>query len=124
MKSIAIAEHAMSSLLRTYNFCQNSGVDVLAAVQSGQELCTLLQDLRPDVVLWDLELSDATFEEAVRVCEGVRFSPFFVVISCYSSPQMIRRCMERGAHYFIQKPLDVEEFEEIKKRVSLPTREK
>lgn len=86
-----------------------SDVEVVGVARTGREGCDLAREIRPDVVLMDINMPDMdgiTATETIR-----RHVPFsqIVILSVQSDPSYMRRAMLAGARDFLTKPPAVEE---------------
>jgi pilus assembly protein CpaE len=84
-------------------------VEVVGVARTGREGCDLAKEVRPDVVLMDINMPDMdgiTATETIR-----RLVPFsqIVILSVQSDPSYMRRAMLAGARDFLTKPPAVEE---------------
>jgi pilus assembly protein CpaE len=79
-------------------------VEVVGAARTGREAIELSQELKPDVVLMDINMPDMdgiTTTETIR-----RKQPYIqiVILSVQSDPNYMRRAMLAGARDFLSKP--------------------
>ncbi len=87
----------------------DSMIEVIGAAQSGREAISLTGQMKPDVVLMDINMPDMdgiTATEAIR-----RNSPptQVVILSVQSDPSYMRRAMLAGARDFLTKPPMIDE---------------
>ena len=84
-------------------------VEVVGAARTGKEAIELSQELKPDVVLMDINMPDMdgiTATEAIR--RKITFAQI-VILSVQNDPNYMRRAMLAGARDFITKPPTGEE---------------
>lgn len=90
--------------------------EVVGAARNGQEAIQLSEQLKPDVVIMDINMPDMdgiTATEAIR-----RKVPFaqVVILSVQNDPNYMRRAMLVGARDFITKPPSIDELNAAVKR--------
>ncbi len=81
-----------------------SDVEVVGAARSGREAIQLTEELKPDVVLMDINMPDMdgiTATETIRQRNPVAQ---IVILSVQSDPNYMRRAMLAGARDFLTKP--------------------
>ena len=98
-------------------------VEVVGVARTGREGCDLAREVRPDVVLMDINMPDMdgiTATETIR--RNVPFSQI-VILSVQSDPSYMRRAMLAGARDFLTKPPAVEELTAAIRRAGSMARE-
>jgi len=81
-----------------------SDVEVVGAARTGREAIELAAELRPDVVLMDINMPDM---DGISATEAIlQKSPYIqiVILSVQSDPNYMRRAMLAGARDFLTKP--------------------
>ena len=90
---------------------------VCGTAENPVEALSDLSLLEPDIVIVDLlmpEMDGITFIEKARdLCPDITF----VMLSQVSSKDMVGRAYESGAHFYIQKPINAVEVENVIKRI-------
>ena len=84
-------------------------VEVVGVAGTGRDAITIAKDVRPDVVLMDINMPDM---DGIAATEAIRRSVFFtqiVVLSVQGDPNYMRRAMLAGARDFLTKPPSVDE---------------
>ncbi len=79
-------------------------VEVVGAARTGREAIDLAAELRPDVVLMDINMPDM---DGISATEAIlQKSPFIqiIILSVQSDPNYMRRAMLAGARDFLTKP--------------------
>jgi pilus assembly protein CpaE len=92
-------------------------VDVVGAARTGKEGIDLSQELRPDVVLMDINMPDM---DGITATETIRKKvPFtqIVILSVQGDPNYMRRAMLAGAKDFLTKPPMIDELSAAIRRV-------
>lgn len=112
MKEITILITEDHTLVRqTWNFILNSNprFKVIADCGSGEEAIKLAEQLRPDVVIMDINLPGMSGFEATRLIR--KFSPGSKIlgVSLHTQPAYARKMMQQGAMGYITKNSSGEE---------------
>lgn len=84
-------------------------VEVIGVARTGREGCELAKELRPDVILMDINMPDM---DGITATETIRKSvPFsqIIILSVQSDPNYMRRAMLAGARDFLTKPPTIDE---------------
>ncbi len=84
-------------------------MEVVGEAENGQEFCSKLATVTPDVVLMDIEMPVMNGVEATQ--EAGRISPDskIVALSMYGDQEYYYRMIEAGARGFVLKNSDIEE---------------
>lgn len=92
-----------------YRLEAQQGVDLVGVASSGQELLTLAQELRPDVVVTDITMPGLSGLEACKVlqesCPDIRV----LVLTMHDNEEYIRRAVACGAAGYLLKDASAEE---------------
>ena len=94
------------------------GIDVIAEASDGQDAYLKIARYRPAAVVCDLFLPRMDALQLISECKN-RMSdgfPSFVVVSGISNDLLFGECLEEGALYCMQKPVDVSVLAERIKR--------
>lgn len=108
-----IAE-SRESVKRMLQFDAN--LDVIGMARSGKEAVELSQQLKPDVIIMDINMPDI---DGITATELIRKKvPFahIVILSVQSDPSYMRRAMLAGARDFLTKPPMIDELNAAVKR--------
>lgn len=85
-------------LLETSDF-----IEVIGEASSGREALDLVETLRPDILLLDMEMPDMSGVEVSRQLKGQRTGVRILVLSAYNDPQYIRSVLANGASGYLTK---------------------
>ncbi|HEX2191262.1 MAG TPA: PAS domain S-box protein [Longimicrobiaceae bacterium] len=98
------------SLIETI-LADRPGITLVPALQ-GRLGLDLAVEHRPDLILLDLHLPDIPGEEVLRRlrAEPRTSATPVVVISADATPGSVKRLLDAGAHAYLTKPLDVDQF--------------
>jgi pilus assembly protein CpaE len=84
-------------------------VEVVGVAGTGRDAIAVTKDVRPDVVLMDINMPDM---DGIAATETIRRTVYFtqiVVLSVQGDPNYMRRAMLAGARDFLTKPPSVDE---------------
>lgn len=79
------------------------GFDVVGEAQTGEEGVTMAADLRPDLVLMDVNLPGIDGLESTRQILAADGSPVVLLLSTYEEAEYAPRAAECGAASYIPK---------------------
>ena len=86
-----------------------SDIEVVGTARTGREGIELAREMKPDVVLMDINMPDMDGITATEtICRDVTFSQI-VILSVQGDPNYMRRAMLAGARDFLTKPPTVDE---------------
>jgi DNA-binding NarL/FixJ family response regulator len=81
-------------------------IEIAGAADSGPYLMTLIERRRPEVVALELDLRAANGDSCLDLIAGQYPDIKVVVLSSFSSPDLIHSALSRGASAFIVKSVD------------------
>lgn len=85
------------------------GVNVIAEAGNGNELLSLLETVRPDVVVTDISMPGLDGIAALEQIRSRHPQIRIIVLSMHEEPELVRRCIAGGASAYLRK--DADEFE-------------
>ena len=97
-------ESIVSLMSRTLT--SNQGVEVIGSASNGAEAVTMAEDLRPDVVIMDVDMPIMDGLEATRRIK--RDHPTIVVVLVSGSADLLAASVSAGADGYIAKPFSVD----------------
>ncbi len=97
--------------------------ELVGTASGGSELCRLVEEQKPDLVLTDLVLEDISGFGALKRIAGMLQKPQVVVISSFLNESTLREASELGATFFVQKPYDYLELADQLRRLTAGGRE-
>lgn len=88
-----------------------------ACVDEAETALSLLNEMRPDLVVLDLGLKEANgtafLKHAGNWLPKGTTPPPVIVISGHGHREVIEYCLEQGARDFLRKPLELERFTQV-----------
>lgn len=112
MKSITILIADDHTLVReTWSFILNTDprFDVIAACGSGEEAVELARQLRPDIVIMDINLPGINGIEATALIRKYAPGAKIVAVSLHTQPAYAQKMMQNGASGYVTKTSGREE---------------
>ena len=85
-------------------------IEVIGAARTGKEAVQLTDELKPDVVLMDINMPDMDGITATEMIRQRNPVSQIVILSVQSDPSYMRRAMLAGARDFLTKPPSIDEF--------------
>jgi DNA-binding NarL/FixJ family response regulator len=89
------------------------GIDVVGRTATVDETDRAIRTLRPDAIVLDLHMPGG---HGIDVLDGLRrdrLSPIVIVLTNDDHPQFRRKCLEKGARFFLDKSTDFDLVGEI-----------
>jgi two-component system response regulator YesN len=122
-----------NAIVNTFNW-QEYGMEVVGTCKNGLEAISLVQTLRPDICLLDIQMPLVNGLELIEKINTIDKSILKIIISGHDEFEFARKAVELGVYKYILKPIDENEFimllKEIKqemdeaKRAALANRRK
>ena len=84
-------------------------LDLVGKAKNGEEMCQIIKDRQPDVVLLDLimpKMDGLTVMEKVGQDRTIRKRPYFIVITAVGQEKITEDAFNKGANYYIMKPFN------------------
>lgn len=88
-------------------------VEVVGEAGEAQAAIRLIRDLRPDVVILDLQLVGASGIEVLRAIKPAPHAPCVIMLTNLTDLEYQISCMEAGAEYFLDKSFGFERLADI-----------
>lgn len=82
-------------------------LEVAGTAGDGQEALTMIDTLRPDVLLTDLVLARLDGLGLLTALEGSKDAPAAIVLSGFFNDRVVTACSDLGVYYFMPKPCDL-----------------
>lgn len=94
------------------------GIEVVGEAESGEQACASYADIRPDVVVLDLNMPGIGGIETVNRLRARDPHAHILVFSMHDSPIMINRALEAGAIGYLTKSSAAEQMIDAVKKVA------
>lgn len=103
--NILIGEDEYLCLLGLRTIIENLGHAVVGEASDGVALVALANEVKPDLILVDINMPKKDGIEAIKEINDKLFIPS-IIISGYHDEDMIKRASEEGVLYYLVKPVD------------------
>jgi DNA-binding NarL/FixJ family response regulator len=84
------------------------GMEVVAEVPNDEEARKLVRELRPDVVVMQVQMPFERAKESLRQMRSFPDSPKVIVVTMFEEPRYVRELMELGASAYLVKSSSTE----------------
>ena len=84
-------------------------LDLVGKAKNGEEMCQIIREMQPDVVLLDLimpKMDGLTVMEKVGQDHFVDKRPYFIVITAVGQEKITEDAFNKGANYYVMKPFN------------------
>ena len=84
-------------------------LDLVGKAKNGEEMCRIIKEKNPDVVLLDLimpKMDGLTVMDQINQDKGVSKRPYFIVITAVGQEKITEDAFNKGANYYIMKPFN------------------
>ena len=110
--SVAIADdnQRILDMLETV-ISMDKELNLVGKAKNGEEMCQIIKDKKPDVVLLDLimpKMDGLTVMEQVGQDKNVNKRPYFIVVTAVGQERITEDAFNKGANYYIMKPFNNE----------------
>ena len=110
--SVAIADDNQKILDVLENIISmDKELNLVGKAKNGEEMCQIIKDRQPDVVLLDLimpKMDGLTVMEQVNQDNSVNKRPYFIVITAVGQERITEDAFNKGANYYVMKPFNNE----------------
>jgi DNA-binding NarL/FixJ family response regulator len=118
IRALLVDDHRMFADLMEVLLTREEGVEVVGAVNSGEEGVEFCRRNPPDVVLMDIDLPGIDGIEATRQVRRLAPDTQVVVITAFQGQKVITSAIEAGACGFVSKTRAAEEVVDAIKRAA------
>lgn len=108
--SVAIADDNQKILDMLGNIIStDKDLDLVGKAKNGEEMCQIIRERQPDVVLLDLimpKMDGLTVMEQVNRSQVGDKRPYFIVVTEVGQERITEDAFNKGANYYIMKPFN------------------
>ncbi|WP_185173838.1 DNA-binding response regulator [Rothia nasimurium] len=97
--------------------CLNEDIEVIGTAQDGKEAVEVIERLRPDIAVLDLEMPKLDGLEVADAIRATSKSTRVVLLTRYARPAVLRRALDIGVLAFVTKATSVKELPHILRTV-------
>lgn len=105
---IAIADDNQKILdLLDHMIGMEKDMNLVGKAKNGEEMCQIIKDKQPDVVLLDLimpKMDGLTVMDRINHDKTVSKRPYFIVITAVGQEKITEDAFNKGANYYVMKP--------------------
>jgi DNA-binding NarL/FixJ family response regulator len=109
------SEVVVSRLIRM--FAEIKGVEIADQAGTVPEASTAVDRLRPDVVILDLQMPGGSGLDVLKSMQRNSVKSTVIVLTNHAFPQYRKKCLQSGAHFFLDKSTEFEKVGELLKRL-------
>ncbi|WP_411742113.1 ANTAR domain-containing response regulator [Raineyella sp. W15-4] len=102
---VVVAEDEALIRLDLVELLRDEGYDVVAEVGDGQAAVEQARELRPDLVVMDVQMPRMDGISAATIIAGERIAPV-VMLTAFSQRELVERAREAGAMAYVVKPFE------------------
>ena len=87
----------------------DSELNLVGKANNGEDMCNIIREKEPDVVLWDLimpKMDGLSVMESVNRDQTLRKHPSFIVVTAVGQERITEDAFNKGAHYYVMKPFN------------------
>ncbi len=84
-------------------------LDLVGKAKNGEEMCQIIRERQPDVVLLDLimpKMDGLTVMEQMNRSQAADKRPYFIVVTAVGQERITEDAFNKGANYYIMKPFN------------------
>jgi DNA-binding NarL/FixJ family response regulator len=84
------------------------GLEIVAQVPNDQEAMRLIQEVKPDVVVMQVQMPFERSKDSLKKMSQISPAPKVVLVTMFEEPRYVRELMELGASAYLLKSVSVE----------------
>ena len=91
--------------------CSDKELNLVGKVNNGEEMCQLIKEKQPDVVLLDLimpKVDGLSVMDRINSDTEMKRHPDFIIVTAVGQERITEDAFKKGASYYIMKPFDNE----------------
>lgn len=93
------------------------GVELVGQAEDGIQATASAQELEPHLVILDIRMPGRNGIEALSEIKKTNPNTLVMVLTSYPYPQYIKKCLDEGADYFLDKATQIGKVTEIIKEL-------
>ncbi len=88
-------------------------IEVVGRAGTVLETASAVRDLKPDVMILDLQMPDGSGLDVLQGIARDPSAPVVIVLTNHGTPQHRRKCLQSGAHFFLDKSVEFDKLPEV-----------
>ena len=93
------------------------GIEIVGVAADGREAVKQAMELKPDVVIMDLEMPDMNGFETTRVIKSLGLGTKVIILSVHKSEFICRKAAESGVDGYVEKGAPIQKLEDVILRI-------
>lgn len=90
-----------------------AGTEIVGEATNGPETLAALGQLKPDVLILDIQMPEGNGIKALETIKNQRIAPVVIMLTAFPYPQYRKKCLEAGAEYFFDKSTEFKRVAEV-----------
>lgn len=108
VRVLSIEDSQVVQAVIAQNLAAIPNVAAAGVAFTGNSGIAAIREVRPDVVLLDLNMPDGSGFDVLEAIRGDEHQPLFIVLTGQGDEAVRERCVELGAHVFTKNPANVQ----------------
>lgn len=109
---VLVTDDSAFMIKKTTEYLMQFGMDVVGTAANGEEALALYPRLKPDLVTMDINMPKKDGIETLSGIIQMDSQAKVIMVSALGFKEKVREALEKGATYFIVKPLTPEKIEQ------------
>ena len=98
-------------------FAEIKGVEIADQAGTVDEASTAVLRMRPDVVILDMQMPGGNGLDVLKSMQRNSVTSTVIVLTNHAFPQYRKKCLQSGAHFFLDKSTEFEKVAELLQRL-------
>jgi two-component system response regulator DevR len=90
-----------------------AGIEVIGQAEDINEAISSIRNLKPDVVILDLQMPSGSGIDVLRNIKQAEVAPMVIILTNYPYQKHREKCFEAGADFFLDKSIEFEQIPQL-----------